>query len=415
MTSRERVQALLEHRPVDRIPSGLGACETAGLHLLAYETFRDVLGLPPATPRMATFMTNAVAEPDFLEAAGSDAILLSSRLCPSPFWGPAAKDAWRPASFWGRTYEVPASWHFTERPDGGIRWDETGWVCRPGSLYFDEEPATFAALPDTDALDPDEYAPPHDLPESYLRMLETTARELYESTDLALACGETIVDLQVQPGGQVAWWMLMAEDPDRAHEYLRKACDAGLSQLRQLDQAVGKYVEYLDIAHDFGDRRCVTMGPELWRSVYRPHYARLFGEWKRITRMKVNLHSCGAVSEILGDLVDCGIQMLNPLQVSANGMDPRVLKSTYGDRLVFYGGSYDAVSNPPDRPYEAVYGEVKRNIEAFSQGGGYLFAGVHNLPGDIPRHHAQAILDAFRDCRDDPALCRSTPGKEASG
>lgn len=409
MNSRERVQALLDHHPVDRIPSGLGGCETAGFHLLAYDEFRAAVGLPVGRNRMYTFMTNAVAEPDFLDAAGVDVILLSSKLCPSPLWGIDARDAWKPATFWGRNFEVPSAWTFTHRPDGSIHWDDADWTCRPGSLYFDPEPVLNAELPDTDGLDPEDYDPPHELPEAYLRTLERMARDLHESTDKAIACGETIVDLQVQPGGQVAWWMLMAEDPDRANEYLRKSCDAGLAQLKELDQAVGKYVEFLGIAHDFGDCRGVTMGPEMWRSIYKPHYARLFGEWRRMTRMKINLHSCGAISDIVGDLVECGIQMLNPLQVSANGMDPVELKRRYGDRLVFFGGSYDSVSNPPDRSYEAVYAEVKRNIEAFSQGGGYLFAGVHNLPGDIPRHHVKAILDAFRDCRDESALCRPAP------
>lgn len=168
-----------------------------------------------------------------------------------------------------------------------------------------------------------------------------------------------------------------------------------VAQLRQLDQAIGPYCDILGMAHDLGDTRSVTMGPDLWREIYLPHYRRLFGEWHRITKMKINLHCCGAISEILPDLIECGVDLYNPVQVSVNGMAPERLKAISGGRLIFYGGAYDAVQCA-GLSDGAVYELVRSNIRALSAGGGYLFAGVHNLPGDMSEGHLSAMLEALR-------------------
>jgi uroporphyrinogen decarboxylase len=182
--------------------------------------------------------------------------------------------------------------------------------------------------------------------------------------------------------------------------------DAALAQLRQLHDAVGAYCCMLGIADDMGDKRGITIGPQRWRSVYKPHYKRLFDGWHRITNMKINLHTCGSMFEILEDLVECGVDLYNPVQVSAEGMDPAGLKQRFGDRLIFYGGAFDAAGIPPSASAETAYEAAKANIRALSRGGGYLFAGVHNLPGNLPEAHLQALMTAYRDCRDEPA-CRA--------
>jgi len=246
---------------------------------------------------------------------------------------------------------------------------------------------------------PDAFHPSHDIPDERLKRLQEDARYLYESTSLSIACGEMIDDLQLQPGGTQAWWMRMVEEPDACHEFLSKACDAAISQLKQLHDAVGGYCDLLAIAHDLGDSRGVTIGPRLWRQIYKPHYARLYSEWHKITSMKVSMHTCGAVSDILGDLIECGVDVYNPVQASARNMDLSVLKERFGDKLIFWGGVYDAVLNPPETPEDEVYATTRRNIETLSAGGGYMLAGVHNLPGDIPEHHLRALLQAWRDAR----------------
>jgi uroporphyrinogen decarboxylase len=113
------------------------------------------------------------------------------------------------------------------------------------------------------------------------------------------------------------------------------------------------------------------------------------------------MHSCGSIADILEDLVECGLDVINPVQHSAHGMDLELLKKRLGRRLIFYGGSYDAVVMSQKMTEEEVFETVKKNIITLSRSGGYLFAAVHNIQWDIPDHHLRAILSAFRDCRDE--------------
>ena len=246
---------------------------------------------------------------------------------------------------------------------------------------------------------PDDFRPSPDIPDEKLRAMEESARWLYENTDFSIVCGEMPEDLQLAPGGMMNWWMMMASEPETAHEFLHKACQAGISQFKLLNEAVGKYADITMIAHDMGDSRGVTVGPDLWREIYKPHYMELFQSWHSISAMKICLHSCGAIGEILGDLIECGADIINPVQVSATGMEPAKLKKRFGDRVIFYGGAYDAVLNPVELPAETVYENVKRNIGVLGENGGYIFAGVHNIPGNVPESHIQAILAAYRDAR----------------
>ena len=395
MTSRERVQKTLAHQPADRIPNGLGGCETAGLHILAYDKLKKILGVNHRLTRVDTFMFNAVFEIPILEAIHGDIVLLASpRMCPGRLWGPANDRDWKDQSLWNRIIQVPISDSFKTDEDGSIWWTRTGTVykCPSKGIFFDPV-ASHSRRENT----PD-YHPPCVIPDELLRKLEEAAKWLYENTSYAINCGETIEDLQLQPGGSANWWMRMLDEPDIVHELLDEACEAGLSQLKLLDQAIGKYTDMLSIAHDFGDLRGVTIGPALWREIYKPHYQKLFAGWHQITKMKINFHSCGSIADILPDLVECGVDVLNPLQISARGMEPSCLKKEFGDKLIFYGGSFDSVQTQPNTPPEIVYETVKNNIMELSKNGGYIFAGVHNIPGDIPESHLIAILEAYNDC-----------------
>lgn len=403
LASRERIRRTLERQPVDRIPNGLGGTETTGLHVLAYEKMKEIFSVSDPNCRMSTFMTTGLVEPPLLDAMGGDVILLASKLSPSRFWGPGARSEWHRETFWNTQVQVPTAWTFTHDPDGTIYWNGTDMKCPPEAIFFDAFPNPNRP-PLNPRPSPDDYHPHDDYPDEYLRALEESAHWLYENTNYSICCGEMITDLQVAAGGVENWWMRLVEEPQAAHDFLGKAAEAGLKQIRLLDQAIGPYVDMMQIAHDMGDGRGITIGPRLWREIYLPHYKTLFGGWREITKMKIVLHCCGSVSDILGDLIDCGMQVFNPVQISGNNMDPASLKARFGDRLIFYGGVFDAIQTPPYTPAEVVYEKVKANLCALSQNGGYIFAAVHNIPGDTPREHLTAIMNALRDVQTDPTL-----------
>jgi uroporphyrinogen decarboxylase len=403
LKSRERVRKALNREPVDRIPNGFGGCETAGLHILAYDKLKKVVGMENLPTRLDTPMVNAIMEPEMLEKIYGDIILLDSpRMCSAGFWLDKRKSDWKEQSLWNKPFLVPKNERFVNQEDGSILWTHSMgpvFKCPKDGAFFDNEADTHSMSVNIDySITPDDYNPPHDICDEKLRYLEEAAKWLYENTDYSINCGETIEDLQYKPGGFVNWWMRMMDEPEVVHEFLDKACEAGLSQLKLLDQAIGKYVDILSIADDMGDLRGVTTGPDLWREIYKPHYKKLFQGWRKITKMKINLHSCGAISDIIEDLIECGIHILNPVQISANGMNPEELKARFGDKVIFYGGCFDMVEITPDLSNEAVYQQVKNNIKTLSNGGGYIFAGVHNITAEVKEEHLRALLDAYEDC-----------------
>ncbi len=400
MNSRERVRAVLEHRLPDRVPNGLGGCETAGMHVVAYDKLQKVLGCAPQPPRIDTFMTNAVFEEPLIHAMEGDIILLeSTNMCTSRLRGDVDKQ-WKEQKLWGKSFRVPLAECFEEKEDGSVIWNYRGreHLCPKGGYYFDRVEAT-DLFAEVEVPDPDAFCPKDTIDESMLRHLEQQAKRLYEETELSLCLGESIRDLQHAPGGMMGSMMLMLEEPDVMKALLEKCVQAALRQLKLLEQAVGKYVDILSIAHDFGDNRGIMIGAPLWREIYKPYYKKLFEGWHSITDMKINLHSCGNISEIMGDLIECGVDIINPIQTSAANMEAGKLKEKFGDRVIFWGGAYDAQLIGKSWDYEQVYNHVFQNIKTLRKGGNYIFAGVHNLPADLPEHHIQAMMDAFGDAK----------------
>ena len=400
MNSRERVRAVLNHQIPDRVPNGLGGCETAGLHIVAYDNFQKVLGMEAKPPRLDTFMTNAVFEEELIKAMDGDIILLASpNMCKSELRGDVA-DQWKEQKLWGRTFSVPVRDYFRENSDGSIIWESCGNAICPKDCYFFDHNVQSDLLADFGVPDPDKFHPRDTIDERVLRNLEREAKRLYEETDLSICLGESVTDLQVAPGGMIGSMILMMEEPDIMCEFLAKCVGAGLKQIKLLDEAVGKYVDILSVAHDFGDNRGVTIGPELWREIYKPYYKQFFTGWRNITNMKVNLHSCGSISSIMGDLIECGAQIINPIQTSAADMSASSLKERFGKDVVFWGGGYDAQLINNEATYEEVYRTVYDNIKILGERGNYIFAGVHNLPATLPERHLKAMIDAYRDARE---------------
>lgn len=395
MNSRERVNALLCGKKPDRIPNGLMCCETAGLHMLAYDKMKKIYGVNNPSNRMLSFMFNSVPETEFLEKAECDIIPLSTKLCPVPLWRDAEK-SWKNEKLFGIDVQVPVNYNFRHNDDGSTDWLDANWHCPDGGLYFDPYPDNTEV--DLDSITADDFAPPMHLPEEYLKNLEIQAKYLYESTQFAVSIGETIFDLQVAPGGYVNSFMYMALYPERMKEFLAKSLEAAKTNIVEIDQAVGKYCSVMSIAHDFGDNSDVMIGPQLWRNIYKPFYKELFAFWHEHSQMKINLHSCGSLYNIMPDLIEIGVDVLNPVQVSAKNMGAEKLADEFGGKIIFLGGGFNSVACMNKTPDE-VYENCKKDILALSSKGKYIFAGVHNIPGNFPIETYEAMMKAYNDVK----------------
>ncbi|HDY87404.1 MAG TPA: methyltransferase, partial [bacterium] len=136
---------------------------------------------------------------------------------------------------------------------------------------------------------------------------------------------------------------------------------------------------------------------DAYRDLYKPIHKRI-NEWiHKNTSWKTFIHSCGGIRPLLDDIVDAGFDILNPVQCSAEGMEPQKLKDDYGDRIVFWGGGVDTQKTLPFGKPEEVYEEVSERIRIFNKGGGYVFDSIHNIQQGSPVENVMAMLDAIKD------------------
>ena len=186
----------------------------------------------------------------------------------------------------------------------------------------------------------------------------------------------------------------MMERPEILETLLERMLKFWLDWFRLFLAEVGDVVDVIMIGDDLAGQKGPLFSPSIYRSLIKPRQKRLVQYIKSRTPAKIWYHSCGAVVEYIPDLLDNGIDILNPVQISAKGMDPAKLKAEYGDKLAFWGGAIDSQHVLPRGTPEEVRESIRRNIEAFKPGGGYVFNNVHNIQADVPPENILAMYDA---------------------
>jgi uroporphyrinogen decarboxylase len=189
------------------------------------------------------------------------------------------------------------------------------------------------------------------------------------------------------------WMMTLACEPDYVHQLYDCLVTAWIENLKRFVEAVEDRVQILQICDDFGTQQSLFLSVDMYRRLVMPHYQRGL-EWIHAhTDMKVLLHSDGAIFPLLPSLIETGVDILNPVQTSAVGMDPVQLKQQFGDQLTFWGGSLDCQKTLPYGSVEDVVAEVQRHVEIFAPGGGYVFTSVHNVQASVPPENVIAMYD----------------------
>jgi uroporphyrinogen decarboxylase len=178
---------------------------------------------------------------------------------------------------------------------------------------------------------------------------------------------------------------------DRILEYYKTLIDYIMAEL-------GDLVDIVKFADDMGSQESLLMSPDTYRNIIKPHQAELYAYVKKKYNKKILLHCCGAIRPIIGDLIEIGVDALNPVQISANGMVPAELKAEFGDRITFWGGGVDTQSVLNMAAPDEVKRQVKQNLECFKPGGGYVFAQVHNIVPGVPLDNILAMYEAYREC-----------------
>jgi uroporphyrinogen decarboxylase len=294
----------------------------------------------------------------------------------------------------GLVVEVPGAFNPVRQPDGSllIMRDDTPIGCMPaGGFYFDRlEPNPGATHPDLDA-----WEAPR-LPAAELDHLQREAARLYRTTDQAViaAMGPPFeLFYGLGQGGFEQWMMTFASEPDYVRRLYGKLTDAWLENLEAFHGAVGGHIQILQIADDFGTQRAPFLSVRLFRELVLPAYRRGLDWIHQKTNWKVLLHSDGALAPLLPSIIEMGVDLLNPVQTTAAGMDAALLKREFGRQLVFWGGSCDSQGTLGRGTPEDVAREARANLACFAPGSGYVFASVHNLQANVPPENIVALFD----------------------
>jgi hypothetical protein len=407
MTSRERVQKTIDFQTPDRVPIDLGAMKASGITAVAYDRLKKLMSLRSPTRLLDTRFMIAVVEREVLERFHVDVVpidlsCITAAVRPESEWVPRALHD-------GTAVLFPPGTAIREDPDGS--WvllnsdgSPSSFRLPAGGYYFDDTSFNSAGR-----IDPARFRPQSDIPDESLRLLADYAGSLYHSTDYALlgwGFGVCFLGLSlitdrssnVTQGMPGEWMMMLLTEKQTCHEMMDRSVEAAISCLRLLNQAAGDYCFAWGIASDdSGTQRGEFISPDLWAEMIKPHYARLCAWVHRNTKLKTFFHSCGSIPHLIPHLIEAGVDILNPVQTSAAGMDPRRLKREFGRRIVFWGGGCDTQSTLPFGTPEEVREQVRERLGIFAPGGGYVFNQVHNIQANVPPENIVAMLEAACD------------------
>jgi len=422
LTSRERVQATLNHREPDRVPLDLGGTLVTGMNVSVVYALRQALHLdPPGTPVkvIEPYQMLGEIELDLVEALGVDIVGVNPE---KGFFG--FKNAgWKPWELGdGTPVLVPAQFNTELEADGSLyQYPDGDRSARPsghmpgGGFYFDaivrQEPIVEANLDPEDNME--EFTHLTDDEVSYF---EREVTRLFEHTDKAIVAnfgGTAFGDISMVPATQLRnprgirdieeWYVSTVKRKDYILKVFERQCEVGLANLEKVYRAVGDRVAVVFVTGtDFGTQNGPFMSVKTYRQMYLP-FQKAICDWiHQHTAWKTFMHSCGSNLPLIPSFIEAGIDILNPVQWTAADMDARMLKERFGDRLVFWGGGVNCQRTLPFGTPEEVYREVQEHVRIFGPGGGFVFNTVHNVQPKTPVENVLAMYQAFRQCRTYP-------------
>lgn len=419
MTSRERVEAALNHRQPDRVPLDLGSTAVTGITASALYRLRKALGLEDRPVYIyEPYQMLGLVEEDLLDALEIDWVGLTDK---GTFFGFPQED-WKPFTlFDGTPVWVPGKFNTEPAPNGDLYQYPLGDRSLPpsgrmpaGGYYFDaierQEPYT------EEDLDPEEWVRDmyHVFTEEELRYIEERARYLYENTSQAIIGnfpGAGFGDIAFVPGTAVPkpkgirsvadWYMATVLYPNYIRGIFDLQCEIALKNLELYREAVGDRIQAIFLSGtDFGSQRGAFISPDAYRTLFKPYHKKLNDWVHQHTPWKTFYHTCGSMIALYDDMVEAGVDIVNPVQISAAGMEPRFLKERWGEKLVFWGGGVDTQRVLPFGTPEEIDAHVKENIAIFGQGGGFVFNTVHNIQATVPTENLIALFEAFKRYRE---------------
>lgn len=409
MNSRERVLAAINHQEPDRVPIDFGGHRSSGIAAIAYAKLKKALGITSGDIYVYDMIQQlAIVEPPVLDAVGADVVELGRGFM-------LDDKEWKP---WvlpdGTPCKIPVYINMEKRGEDSYLISGDGLdlaIQKKGCLYFEQihwpladrpiEDDDFSDLQEvfkhsvwTDVTTPGGHIP---LTKTGLKSLAAGAKALRESTERAIVglFGGSMFEIPQFLYRMDNYFTYMALYPEACIRLSEKLCQLHLSNLEKWLDAVAPYIDIILFGDDLGGQNGPLISPTMYRKYYKPYHKKLWSRVKELApHVKIQLHTCGGIEPLLEDLIDAGLEIANPIQITCRGMNAGSLKARYGQRLTFWGGGCDTQHLLPQATPKEVAKHVKEQVAILSPDGGFVFQQVHNILADVAPEKITAMFDA---------------------
>jgi uroporphyrinogen decarboxylase len=402
LTPRERVLTALKHKEPDALPWDLGGMRSTGIMAIAYAKLRRALKLPLDGIKVYDVGQQlAWVDEDIRRMFPIDVIALDTEKVMADYlYG------WRPYNLpdEDRTNTlIPANYTIEEAEDGSrfiYQGDRVVAKMPAGGFYFD---STYFPLSDASSVKDIENWEMGRFSKDVLSALRKEAKSLYENTDYAImgSFGGNIIEAGQSLMGWENFMTALLANRKLVEALIEKLVEGHLRNLELYLDAVGDYIQIIQMGDDLGTQNGPQLSPRLYKELIFPAHKRIYQfVHQKKPNIFVFLHSCGGIYELIPYLIEAGVDILNPVQTSAVNMEPERLKREFGKDLVFWGGGCDTQKILPFATPKEVKEHIRERIGIFSKGGGFVFCQVHNIQANVPVENIIALLETVKEVKE---------------
>ena len=377
MNSRKRVLLSLEHKEPDRVPFDLGGASVTGISIKAYKNLLNYLGIKKKIEIILLSAQRARVDESVLKKLKVDVRGIHPNL--------------------------PIKWKVSTKEDDNYTYYKDGWgiIRRMPKIKGLHYSFTVFPLSNVNTSDLEKYPWPDPTNPAIFQGLKEKAFRLNKETDAALVVarpfGNGILNMGAWLEGYENWFRDLILNPKRINKIMDKILELKIKYWDRILTEIGDYVDIIVELDDLGTQNSLLISPKIYRKYVKPRQKELFNSIKQKAPVYIFFHSDGAIRDLIPDLIEVGIDILNPVQIGLPKMDAKELKKEFGKYLSFWGGGVDTQHTLPHGTPQEVKDEVKRRIQDLSPQGGFIFAAVHSIQADVPPENFMAMWEALQE------------------
>lgn len=414
MTGRERVRTALDFRQPDRVPVDFGGCAQTTIHVGVIAKLREYYGLEKRLVKVEEpYTMMGRLDEDLKSVIGTDV----DNFTPLYSFFGVARENWKEYVMQdGLKVLAPGDFNVTVDGQGKTWMYPQGDASVPASAVMPKDGYYFDAVMRQEPLDEDNLRVEDNL-EEFTDITDGELDFLKKQSAANLKTGRALFGVIPGAGlGDIAcvpapwmkhpkgirgieeWYMATAARQDFLHELFGRQTDIVLRNLEKIKKAVG---DAMDVAWvcgtDFGTQNSTFCSPKTFHELYKPYYQKVNSWIHKNTGWKTFKHCCGSIPNFMDAFIEAGFDIMNPVQWTAKGMEPKLLKKEFGGRITFWGGGVDTQKTLPFGTPSQVREEVLHNCDIFAPGGGFVFNTIHNIQAKTPIENIVAMLEALKD------------------